>query len=294
MIRPAQQSDLEDLIAEHGASVFGVCRRTTGDTETALDAFQETFLVFTQRWGSLDQESDLGPWLRETARRCALARIRTSVRFRAAGLTAEHPSLAIEAPSSLECLSQRDSARILQEEFERLDPFDQKLLYLAFVEGMAHREIACQVGCPRGSLYTKLRAASSRLEARLKKRGLAAGILVLLVLFHESRVALAATTSPMFTGLVGNPSASGMDGKASASMWSGLFKWPVMIACMLFLGGLFLAARYSFQPTKPLEQRIIQKTPASDARTDSPDSRAGAACSLGCAGQFEVSHKHEA
>ena len=116
MIRPAEQSDLEGLIAEHGPSVLGVCRRTTRDTDTALEAFQDTFLACTARWDSLDQETDLGPWLRETARRCAMARLRRSNRHRAAELPTDHVALTVDARSALQTLSDRDSDRILREE----------------------------------------------------------------------------------------------------------------------------------------------------------------------------------
>ncbi|MEL6109851.1 MAG: sigma-70 family RNA polymerase sigma factor [Planctomycetota bacterium] len=254
MIRPAEQSDLEELIAEHGPSVLGVCRRTTGDTDTALEAFQDTFLAFTDRWDSLDQESDLGPWLRETARRCAMARRRRANRHRLTELPGDHAALAVDIPSTLQTLADRDSRRILREEFAQLDPRDQQLLYLAFVEELAHRDIAQRIGCPRGSLHSRLRAARSRLQIKLRKRGFAAGFMLLLFLFRQNRDAFATGTGASLYGGGGVKAATTLATESSSRLAAGRMRWVAVLTIMLVLGMASFAARFALQPARPLKQ----------------------------------------
>ncbi|MEO1524275.1 MAG: sigma-70 family RNA polymerase sigma factor [Planctomycetota bacterium] len=265
MIRPAEQCDLEMLIAEHGPSVFAVCRRTTRDIDSALDAFQDTFVAFTARWDSLDHESDLGPWLRETARRCALARARGTARAYAAELPTEHPALALRDRSGLDQLIAEDNARVLREEFGCLDPKDQQLLYLAFVEELGHREIARHIGCPSGSMHAKLRAARSRLQSRLKKRGLVAGLLLLLLLFQKSKKTLAAdVASPLSASSSPRPLESSA-GEAKSAFTGDLMRWPVVFAMILLVGGLSAAACYTFQPGSQLETWSVPLPAASES-----------------------------
>ena len=62
----AERNDVDAfavLVARHGPSVYGVCRRTLGETPDADDAFQATFLVLIRRASTLADPNRVGSWL---------------------------------------------------------------------------------------------------------------------------------------------------------------------------------------------------------------------------------------
>jgi RNA polymerase sigma-70 factor (ECF subfamily) len=85
-------------------------------------------------------------------------------------------TVASDAPShdtSPERIHARsDVSRVL----DQLKPRERELLWLAYVEGSSHREIARVVGMKEQSIRTMLFRARQKLAGLLKRRGLAAGL----------------------------------------------------------------------------------------------------------------------
>jgi RNA polymerase sigma factor (sigma-70 family) len=156
------------LIHRHGPMVLGVCRRILGDEHAAEDAFQTTFLVLVQKASALNDCNLLTNWLYGVALRVAnKERVkgarRQSVERRAAGRATD----AEGGTGQIELRS------VIDEEIRRLPERYRVPLVLCHMEGLQHDEVARQLGCPVGTVESRLSRAREQLRARLARRGLA-------------------------------------------------------------------------------------------------------------------------
>jgi RNA polymerase sigma factor (sigma-70 family) len=148
--------------------VLGICRRVLRDEHAAEDAFQATFLVLVKKAGALRDRNLLTNWLYGVALRVASkerakgARRRMVEREAAAGATD-----ALEHSDELELRS------VIDEEIRRLPERYRLPLVLCHLEGLRHDEVAHRIGCPLGTVESRLSRAREQLRTRLARRGLA-------------------------------------------------------------------------------------------------------------------------
>jgi RNA polymerase sigma factor (sigma-70 family) len=156
------------LIHRHGPMVLGVCRRVLGDEHAAEDAFQTTFLVLVKKASALRDCNLLTNWLygvalRVSSKERAKGARRRNVERRAAGRAAD----ADGGTGEIELRS------VIDEEIRRLPERYRVPLVLCHMEGLRHDEVARQLGCPVGTVESRLSRAREQLRARLARRGLA-------------------------------------------------------------------------------------------------------------------------
>jgi len=161
------EAAFEALVRRHGPMVLGVCRRVLHDPHEADDAFQATFVVLLRKCGSLAQPELLGNWLYGVAFRTA-----REVRNRAARRRArELQAVPVEetTPSS-----EWDDVRpLLDEELNKLPAKYRIPVVLCDLQSKSRKEVARQIGCPEGTLSSRLARAHDLLRRRLLRRGLA-------------------------------------------------------------------------------------------------------------------------
>ncbi len=163
------------LLRRHGPMVLGVCRRVLRDRHEAEDAFQATFLLLVRKAGSLRQPDRLGPWLHGVAHRTALkARARAGRRPQCGQSPEDWP-----APVSPNDLVWRDLRPVLDDAIRRLPPKYRVPFVLCYLEGMTNAQAARHLGCPPGTIATRLARARAQLRVRLVRQGvtLSAGVL---------------------------------------------------------------------------------------------------------------------
>ncbi len=162
-------SAFEALVVRHGALVWGVCRRALADPTDADDAFQATFLVLARRANSVRVDDSLGRWLYGVSRRVA-ARTRADRdrrrRRESAGVVPER------AVADAINLDQAEVLATLDAEVARLrEPFRSAIL-LCDLGGLTHEQAAVEVGCPVGTIKSRLARGRDQLRARLVRRGI--------------------------------------------------------------------------------------------------------------------------
>ena len=156
------------LLERHGPMVWGVCRRLLPDQYAAADAFQATFLVLVRRARAVRVDDSLGPWLYGVSRRVAARARATSLRRRARE-TGGVEAVAGPAPDP----DRAERLAILDEEIGRLPERQRAAIVLCDLEGLPHEEAARRLGCPVGTVESRLSRGRQRLRDRLVRRGLA-------------------------------------------------------------------------------------------------------------------------
>lgn len=159
------------LVSRHGPMVLRACRGIARDGHDAEDAFQATFLVLARRAGSLWVRDSLGPWLhrvacRSATRACVEAQRRRMHEHGAAEAAARR------GPGG----SPGELVGLLQREVDRLPERYRSAIVLCDLGGRTHEEAARELGCPAGTVKSRLSRGRERLRSRLSRRGVALAV----------------------------------------------------------------------------------------------------------------------
>jgi RNA polymerase sigma-70 factor (ECF subfamily) len=158
------------LLERHGPMVWGVCRRHLRDRSAAADAFQATFLVLVRKASAVKVTDSLGLWLYGVSRRVAARARANSLRRR----TREIAGIEVAAHAAPDS-DDVELLAILDEEIGRLPDRHRAAVVLCDLEGLPHVEAARRLGCPVGTIESRLSRGRQRLRERLVRRGLAPG-----------------------------------------------------------------------------------------------------------------------
>jgi RNA polymerase sigma factor (sigma-70 family) len=203
------------LLERHGPMVLGVCRRVLAHAQDAEDVFQATFLVLARKAGSVRKQESVSCWLHGTAYRLAV-RARAQRALRRAR---EREALTPRPADPLFAAAWRELLGVLDEEVQRLPEKYRKPLVLCYFEGQTHQEAARQLGCPLGTVRSRVARARDRLRDRLIRRGLtlsAAGLGTVLAANTASAAVPARLVAPTVAAALHFPACGTGPGAASA------------------------------------------------------------------------------
>jgi RNA polymerase sigma factor (sigma-70 family) len=256
------------LVRRHGPMVLAVCRRVLGNWHDAEDAFQATFLVLVRKAATIGRQELLGPWLYGVAYRTA--KKAQTARFRR---LAKETQAAVKTSSAAE--STKEFLPLLDQEMHGLPEKYRLPVVLCDLEGKTRKEAARLVGCPEGTLSTRLGRGRTLLARRLSRRGVALSVASLAVLLPQAAEAfvpptliatIARVAATMATGSVEDGASSAVLALAngvSRAMW--LTKWKILAAALVagacLGGGLVLRE----QPTRTGEHANRRPESASQA-----------------------------
>ena len=155
------------LVQRYGALVLSVCRRVLGHEQDAEDAFQATFLVLVRKARSIRKQQAVGSWLHSVAYRIA-----RKAKARRTRQPVAHDDVDMPAPDAAPAWLNRELGAVLDEEVDRLPATYRQTFVLCYLEGKTNEQAAQQLGCPLGTVLSRLSRARERLRARLTARGL--------------------------------------------------------------------------------------------------------------------------
>ncbi|HEV3439887.1 MAG TPA: sigma-70 family RNA polymerase sigma factor, partial [Gemmata sp.] len=164
------QSAFELLVWRHGAMVWGVCRRILApDRDAAEDACQAAFVALASHASRVRHRQAIAAWLHRVAVRAALDVLAT--RRAMESLSNEIPDLADHQPGPDEIAANREVQSFLDAGLNRLPDMLRIPFVMCELEGRSNAEAAATLGCPIGTVESRLTRARRRLRGWLVARG---------------------------------------------------------------------------------------------------------------------------
>jgi RNA polymerase sigma factor (sigma-70 family) len=174
----AAEAAFSALVERHGSMVLAVCRRELGDLHDAHDAFQATFLVLVSQAATIRNRESVGGWLFGIARRVsARARVEGARRRRHLTQWGNERALPIGDPEPATAEVEGPDSPLI-DEVGRLPERFRAPVVLHYFEGLSTHATAQRLGCPRGTVLSRLSRARDRLRRRLERRGASPAVLI--------------------------------------------------------------------------------------------------------------------
>ncbi len=160
---------MTELYDRFGRLAYSIIVGIVRDASLAEDLTQETFLRVWNRIHAFDAERGaLGPWLLAIARNRAIDHLRSLTNRMERNAyeldVREHPSLFTDMERDL---VNTDHARIIKASIAKLNANQQKVIELAYYEGLSQTEMAERMGEPLGTIKTWVRSALKTLREDL-------------------------------------------------------------------------------------------------------------------------------
>jgi RNA polymerase sigma factor (sigma-70 family) len=199
------------LVQRHGPPVYGVCQRVLRHLQDAEDAFQATFLVLARQARSIRTGASLSGWLYRVAFRIALK----AKKNRELRQVRETELRDMPEPEQSPEWVWRELRPVLDAEVSLLPSRLRLPFVLCYLHGKTNEEAARQLGCPVGTVLSRLARARERLRGRLTRRGLTLSAVALAAVLSEHAAAagvpagLAGATAGAAVVFVGGQSAAG-------------------------------------------------------------------------------------
>jgi RNA polymerase sigma factor (sigma-70 family) len=243
----ADQAAFTALVERHGPMVFSVCWEVLRNAHDAQDAFQAAFLVLARKAGSVRKADSLASWLHGVALRVALraraeaARRRIRERRSAAGKAAE--------------LQRREGSPEgwpeLHEAIARLPQRYRDPVVLYYLEGLTIEETAGRIGCPHGTILSRLSRARERLRRQFQRRGLTSSMALLTTGWTPRALEalparlLEPTVRAAFGFARGQASEAGLASAAATTLAKGVLH-AMTISKLKILGAMALACGFAW------------------------------------------------
>ncbi|VTS01275.1 sigma-70 family rna polymerase sigma factor : RNA polymerase sigma factor, sigma-70 family OS=Singulisphaera acidiphila (strain ATCC BAA-1392 / DSM 18658 / VKM B-2454 / MOB10) GN=Sinac_6419 PE=4 SV=1: Sigma70_r2: Sigma70_r4_2 [Gemmata massiliana] len=259
----------EELVRRHGPMVLGVCLRVLRHRQDAEDAFQATFLVLARKAGSISPRNAAANWLHGVA-------LQTAIRARAITMKRRkrETSVPLVPEAGVREVWWDDVAAVLDEELEHLPGHYRAVVLLCDVEGRTRADTARHLGCPEGSVSSRLSRARALLARRLSRRGVAPPLGGLALLAGPSAAvavppALVKSTVEAARSLVAGPVPGASTSSAVTTLTEGVLKamliteLKALALIAVFVGFLGLGGAIGLgrsagqQPGKPVEEKRV-------------------------------------
>ncbi len=165
------EAAFEAIVQRHGPMVLRICHKVLGNHADADEAFQATFLILVKKSHSIRKIDTVGGWLFGVAGRVA-ARARVERARRRSAEARGGLRIAAAMDSGGDGSSRLDLNPAVEAEVLRLPEKYRAVVVLCYWEGLTHEQAAARLGCPLGTVRSRIARARDLLHRRLSRRGL--------------------------------------------------------------------------------------------------------------------------
>jgi RNA polymerase sigma-70 factor, ECF subfamily len=158
--RDASEHAFREVFLALRENVFALCLHLTGNRTEAEDALQEVFWAVHRGLRGFRGESRLSTWVHRIAIHTAL---RTRARRRP--MIAQEASTVSASPEDL--AARREDIDRVRYALDRLSSEHRTVLSLFAIDGLSHQEIADILGVPKGTVWSRLHLARTRLREEM-------------------------------------------------------------------------------------------------------------------------------
>lgn len=158
----------EELVRQYQQVAFRVAYVIAGSAQEAEDAAQEGFLRAFRALSQLRADAPLRPWLLTIVANAARTRRANAARHPTLALSAAADRAANEPDSSPELAAMiAEQRRELLAAIQALRPDDREVIACRYLLDLSEAETAGVLGCPRGTVKSRLSRALQRLRQQL-------------------------------------------------------------------------------------------------------------------------------
>jgi RNA polymerase sigma factor (sigma-70 family) len=240
------------------------------------DAFQATFAALACKAKTIRRQSSAAPWLYKVAYRAALAARSRSSRYLSLPVEAEPIAPADEA------LLWRDLRPVLDAEVQKLGEKYRSAFVLCYLQGLTHGEAAARLGCPEGTIHSRLATAKEHLRRGLERRGVTLSGTGMALEFatrqigappavhliqHTLAAAFSIAGSPL-GGTVTKSSVVSLTKGVLFTMWMQSYTAPALVTLVLSLVGVGILGFQGKAGTKAADEPGPGRVSSVGAQTD--------------------------
>jgi RNA polymerase sigma factor (sigma-70 family) len=261
----------EALVRRHGAMVLGVCRRVLRNEADAEDAFQATFLVLVRKAASIVPRSRVGNWLYGVAQH-------TAMKARAMNQNRRARERQVRPPEGSETIAPDELERLqalLDQELAQLPEVYREAVVLCELEGKTLQETARQLGCPPGTVASRLARGRALLGTRLAHRGVTLSAVALAAALSRTATATASVPAGLVSATVTSAATGALVPESILALTEGVLKSMLLTKIKTTLGvvilttvvGMTIGAGIAVGPAVgqevlPIRVQLNQLTPA--------------------------------
>lgn len=171
------RSAFEELVQRYERELFNFLRNYLGgDSESAEDVFQTTFLQVHLKCDLFEKGRTFRPWLYRIATNQAIDLRRRTKRYQVVSLDESPTGEESGSLANLIGGNEKDpshapisdeQAKQLREAMEQLPDLLKQVLYMVYFQGMKYRDAAETLGVPFGTVKSRINAAVKKLNILL-------------------------------------------------------------------------------------------------------------------------------
>jgi RNA polymerase sigma-70 factor (ECF subfamily) len=174
LIQQAKKGDQQAfavLVRHYQRRLFGVALALTRNPDDAAELAQEAFVRAYQNLGQFEARSSFSTWLYRIVANLAIDLRRRESRhvvLRGEEAESELRRLAGSGDTGFNTTFGGELRGRLRAALDELTPEHRAVILLREVEGLSYEEISETLGCPRGTVMSRLHYARMRLREQLK------------------------------------------------------------------------------------------------------------------------------